>query len=434
MISQFEPDYRVPSASVSHESFSPCGKQLSSRLASGHFDDRSSFSQSASLQGLGSCLDMVPDDQLPEFGNHAEAKISGSTDWSFSDLNSPSLSFVFDSPHRDIDSRSSSQSQGLSAKLLLADDDKGLNEQVSQYGSWLYVQKNRSSDVEMPVDRERVNLLDFPDPWGRIGVILGLHEDCLRSQKEIQAPELTEEECDDQEITAIFESDLPPSDIPVDDSLDDILLAPSSLPIAESSEAATEVSPIVSFVAGAVQDVSDLILGEVDNSGLDECSESQSDEILSFSEPVLDSNMDENQSLKITGHSTNVAQNINARISNDNAFGAFEEDSRRFSADDKINSTPALFVIGHDVTISTQSHTAPVIVPQDDKRTEFSQFPVVIPWGGGVSVPQERNLLLDYPVDNAEAISQKGSVLTIPELLQCNGVYQGPCLLSDESE
>jgi len=339
--------------------------------------------------------------EFPTFGNNIDASTTGNTDQSLSDLNSPLLSLFRGPPHRVTDLRSSPQYQ----RQLQVNDD------------------------EMPVDQKCMNLLEFPDPWRRISVILGLEKDCLCFPKKIQRPEFIQGENDGQQIEVVSESNLPPSDIPLDDSLDDI--APSSLPIAESSEAA-EVSPIALFsdcnggnacVPGAVENISNMIH---ENSGLDGFYfESQSDEILSFSESGLDTN----KFFETTGHAIQVTQNLSFCAISDNASGAFEGGSRQFLADDEMNST--LSVIGHDVAISTQSHTVstPVTVHQNDKRTGLNQFTQQ------VTVLSEGNSPLDGDGHStAEAMSQKGSVLVVPELQECDGVYQGPCLFSDEPE
>jgi len=424
MISQSEPDYGVTSA---HEAFSSSRKQSSSGLAPRQLDNRPRLTQSASPQEYGSCFDTMSS-KFPTFGNNINASITGNTDWSSSDLNLPLLSLFCGPLHQTINSRSSLQYQ----RQLQVDDDEISREQASQDGSWLYFQKEKSGDIEMPVDRKCMNLLEFPDPWGRIGMILGLQKDCLCFPKENQRPEFIQGENNDQQNEVVFESDLPPSDIPLDESLDDI--APSSLPIAESSEGA-EVSPIALFldrnggngcVAGAVENISDMIHG---NSGLDEFYlESRPDEILSFSEPGLDAN----KFFETTGHAIKAAQNVSSCIISDNASGVLEEGSRQFLADDEMNST--LSIIGHDVAISTQSRTVstPVTIHQNDKRTGLNQFTAVIQ---RVTVLPEGNLPLDGgDYSTAEAMSHKGSVLVVPELQECDGVYQGPCLFSDEPE
>jgi len=353
--------------------------------------------------------------EFPPSGNNIDASIAGDTDWSLSDLNSPLLSIVCGSPRRTTDLRSSPQYQ----RQLQVDDDEISREQGSQDSSWVYFQKNKSTDVEIPVDRKRMNLLDFPDPWGRIGVILDLQTDCLCFPKEIQKPEFNQGENDDQQIEVVFESDLPPSDIPLDESLDDI--APSSLPIAESSEAAESFPIAYACVAGAVENKSDIFN---ENLGLDGFYlESQSDEILSFSEPGLDAN----EFLETTGHAMKAAQHLNSCIISENAP---EEDSRQFLADDEINST--LSVVRHDVVISTRSDTmsAPMTVHQNDKRTGMNRFAAFIQ--RVTALPQGTSPLDGDDCSIAEAMSQKESVLVVPELQECDGVYQGPCLFSEE--
>lgn len=422
MISQSEPEYRVTSA---HEAFSSSGQQSSSGFSPRQLDNRPRLTQSTSSREYGNCFDIMSS-EFPTFGNNIDASITGNTDWSSSDLNSPLLSLFCGPPHQIIDSRSSSQYQ----MRFQVGGDEISREQESQDGSWLYFQKKKSGDIGMPVDQKCMNLLDFPDPWGRISIILDLQKDCLCFPKENQRPEFIQNNGQQNEV--VFESDLPPSDIPLDDSLDDI--APSSLPIAESSEGA-EVSPIALFlgrnggnacVAGAVETISDMIHGDSCLDGF--YFESQSDEILSFSEPGLDAN----KFLETTDHAIKAAQNVSFCIISDNASGALEEVSRQFLADDEMNST--FPVIGHGVGISTQSHTVstPVTVYQNDKRTGLNQFTAVIQ---RVATLPEGNLPLDGgDYSTAEAMSQKGSILVVPELQECDGVYQGPCLFSDEPE
>jgi len=73
-----------------------------------------------------------------------------------------------------------------------------------------------------------------------------------------------------------------------------------------------------------------------------------------------------------------------------------------------------------------------VTVYQNDKRTGLNQFTAVIQ---RVATLPEGNLPLDGgDYSTAEAMSQKGSILVVPELQECDGVYQGPCLFSDEPE
>jgi hypothetical protein len=231
-------------------------------------------------------------------------------------------------------------------------------------------------DIGVPIEAICPNILEYSDPWEQIGVIMGLQASPSKGSQMRFASQEEDNRAEDEldiERHAALESDLPPSDIMGESSLDDTLYSPSSLPIAESSET---IWPCL-LAAGAFPQVDSEGIWEVD---FDD-----------WAVGLKPSRFDNSSTQDIFAGGEGVS-NGRAVIERGDAPGgcSFELD------------------------------------PAEDVKS-----------GGAAGSPPAEEALMASPHAEPGAVECVGlcvDVLAVPELVESNGVYLGPCLLSQGSE
>jgi hypothetical protein len=364
-------------------------------------------------------------------------------------------------------------------RVHLVDDNRSsVNETPAGDHFWMVSQKcaNRSPKLASVAGRENTaNILDYSDPWGQIGVILGLQKDASSLAK-IDQMTHTIQQGHEEKITELLaasdDSPLPPSDIPLDDvyddSLDDALFAPSSLPVAESSEAmkvSLRKDGDHDFVLQDL-DVSELILDDIVNdSGQDQfhgfCFDKPSFEILPLSDPAggedagkkdanepqfADAGKETADQPKFAEVSVEADTILDVHVDcHDSNPPVQKEDSLHLLGDFSSQSTSASSAPNHGDGDYAHSQTllAPMAVSPNHEQPELKELlHNDSQWSADGDVcGQKGNVscdMLDGCVDSTTnitgMINHNESVLAAPELRECDGVYQGPCLLSEESD
>lgn len=454
-------DYRDSSA-FSRGSLSYSEEPVSSIFAFGqsqHSNDLMELSKPTPPLRIGSSFDIVASrNQSPASrysGIGKKMEISEGADWSLGGWSSPLSSFVLGSSHDEKNRyvTSSSEIEEFSQELLPVCEDRARSgRRSSLQSSGQSAGETKSRDTGSVPEQNATNLLDYSDPWEQIGIILSLQKDSPCLSRMDRTSDLSREEEDFQELLAALESDLPPSDIPLDDSVDYTLFAPSSLPVAESSEA-TKVSSVLDFdIASACafqedEDISELMLSDFrGGSGSDHWDSSFKDlsvEILPFSDPAagLDMGRDE-EPLEITDHAIEAAQTpahtdvvLSVHASNTDVFAH----ALQLIENNMNESTQASLCMGnsgHETHMQSQATIVPVTASLDDGQPELEEHLGESRWKEDVTLQKEFLSVDTLQGDSSgphtiEVISYKENILAVPELLKCDGVYQGPCLLSE---
>ncbi|KAF9448655.1 hypothetical protein P691DRAFT_800435 [Macrolepiota fuliginosa MF-IS2] len=258
-------------------------------------------------------------------------------------------------------------------------------------------------------------------------------------RKEPKPTGTSQEKIEVQEILATPENDLPPSDIPCDDSSDDTLYTQSSLPMAESS-GTTKVS---SDLTGDSDCVSWHLDSWLDLDGGYGGYGVSLVEIIPFSDAreVSEDRTAVNAVYDMSGTSPDTGVIM---IEGDTMITPVKTYPERLSADIiEIRYTPEAPLLGDHDERGTSPLSAPTAPspPQDTLELELSSLHEVA-WSEGLRRCTQgeycdTSVMLNeghYSTGMTGLISQNEGVLAVPELLECDGIYQGPCLLSEESE
>lgn len=305
--------------------------------------------------------------------------------------------------------------QGSRRSSTLLDEERSIGGKSHSPGcSTADIRRTQTSDIIIPTENSCKNLLDYSDPWEQIGVVLGLSKNYRDSPKEQKTLWTGQEEGEEGDTPISLESDLPPSDIACYDTLDDTLYGqPSSLPLAESSDTTKLSSNLVGDHDHIPWD-EDFVLdfdssGDIEGAPVDV--HPLSDAVETQEKAVIATRM----SLNAPGMDAVLTEHVDATI--------VTAESAPVNVVEK--SQPKLAVL-------------PMTGSPELKRPSDE-----LSWSGGLNArcPQERENVSqdivngdDNLTDIARLINQNEGVLSAPQLLEYNGVYQGPCLLSEESE